>query len=484
MASPAPPPLQTLDTAAPSLIHGGIFDAVHNASVRVPTFRSGTLSIELPPHVRPFDWNDFSTMRPQAQQDVDHSDVRVAPVSSTSQSDTSTFLPFSLAQPGSSIVADRSDTADADEQEDTGAASQPIDPTPKLFRCAQRVQMRKDSHDKPRRLLTLHPSGFLSVTMRGSLDLVEQASLRYTPLRTSAGDGARQLVEDACVLHGTHKRTVVIGRAGNNGQLSLVRIEDGKVREIGSFERRSQAEKKGGISAVCAMMQPGIFATGGYDHLVNLWTLPNEGNAPPTPSAPLAIKHSSAIHSILPVRDTSHKLLTGSADCSLAIYDLSSERTVNALKLSNPVYHVHGVESPFCALLELGHREFQFEVRDYRLVPETPALRFGYSNTKVHGRYTRVSLLNTTPLKGMSYHYLRFFGLVIYAENALQAHEREERLRENKIRREARIALARRGLVATETEIAKWKEERARAMEAAAAETAQAAKVQASASEQ
>ena len=159
------------------------------------------------------------------------------------------------------------------------------------------------------------------------------------------------------------------------------------------------------------MMQPGIFATGGYDHLVNLWTLPNEGNAPPTPSAPLAIKHSSAIHSILPVRDTSHKLLTGSADCSLAIYDLSSERTINTLKLSNPIYHVHAVESPFCALLEvyffaiivkyylttsrrqLGHREFQFEARDYRLVPETPALRFGYSNTKVHGRYTRGSYM-------------------------------------------------------------------------------------------
>ncbi|PIL36762.1 hypothetical protein GSI_00452 [Ganoderma sinense ZZ0214-1] len=392
MVSQAPQRSQTLDTAAPVLAHGGNMGAVYDATVRAPTFRSGTLSIELPPHVRPFDWKDFSSIRPQAQQDVDHSELRVAPVLSTLPSDTSTLLPNSLAQPGSSVVTDRSDPADADEQEDTGAASQPIDFTPKLFRCAQRIQMRKDSHDKPRRLLTLRPSGFLSVTMRGSLDLVEQASLRYTPLRTSAGDGARQLVEDACVLHGTHKRTVVIGRAGNNRQLSLVRIEDGRVRDIGSFERRSQADKKCGISAVCALMQPGAFATGGYDHLVNLWTLPNEGDSPPVPSAVLAIKHSSAVHSILPVRDTSHKLLTGGADCTLAIYDLSSERTVNTLKLSNPIYHVHAVESPFCALLELGHREFQFEVRDCRLVPETPALRFGYSNAKVHGRYTRGSV--------------------------------------------------------------------------------------------
>lgn len=75
------------------------------------------------------------------------------------------------------------------------------------------------------------------------------------------------------------------------------------------------------------------------------------------------------------------------------------------------------------------------------------------------------------------------FGLVIYAEHALQAHEHEERLRENSIRREARLALARRGLVATETEIAKWKEERVRAGEAAAAEVEQeATKVQAAAS--
>ncbi len=429
LVRPAPPRAQTLDqdAVAPVSSHGGNID-INDGAVRVPRFRSGTLTVELPSHVRPFDWKDFSYMRPQAQQDVDHPEGRVAPVSSTP--------PIFLAQPGSSVLADRSDPTD--EQEDTGPARQPIDPTPKRFRCAQEVQMRKDSHDKPRRLLALRPGGFLSVTMRGSLDLVEQATLRYTPIRTSAGDGARQLIEDACVLHGTHKRTVVIGRAGNNEQLSIVRIQDGKVRgppffaskrpltswskvrDIEFFDRRSQADKKGGISAVCAMMQPGAFATGGYDHLVNLWSLPNEVDSPPMPSAPLAIKHTSALHSLLPVRDTSHKLLTGGADCALGVYDLSSERTVNTMKLSNPIYHIHSVASPFCALLEvrlfpvivdyylisfsrqLAHREFQFEVRDHRLVPETPALRFGYPNAKVHGRYTRGSFPSasflTTPV--------------------------------------------------------------------------------------
>lgn len=61
-------------------------------------------------------------------------------------------------------------------------------------------------------------------------------------------------------------------------------------------------------------------------------------------------------------------------------------------------------------------------------------------------------------------------GMCIHAENALQKHELAQRLRENYLRREARVDLARRGLVATETEIAKWKAERARAEAAAAAQ--------------
>ena len=64
------------------------------------------------------------------------------------------------------------------------------------------------------------------------------------------------------------------------------------------------------------------------------------------------------------------------------------------------------------------------------------------------------------------------FGLCIHAETALQAHELEQRLRENTIRREARLDLSRRGLVPTETAIAKWRDERERA-EAAAAATEQ-----------
>jgi hypothetical protein len=48
---------------------------------------------------------------------------------------------------------------------------------------------------------------------------------------------------------------------------------------------------------------------------------------------------------------------------------------------------------------------------------------------------------------------------VIGADNALLTHEAERRLTEHAIRREARIDLARRGLIGTETEIVKWRAE-------------------------
>lgn len=54
------------------------------------------------------------------------------------------------------------------------------------------------------------------------------------------------------------------------------------------------------------------------------------------------------------------------------------------------------------------------------------------------------------------------FGLVFSAEYALQRHEILRRHEETMIRREARYDLARRGLVGTETEIAKWRVARER----------------------
>lgn len=51
------------------------------------------------------------------------------------------------------------------------------------------------------------------------------------------------------------------------------------------------------------------------------------------------------------------------------------------------------------------------------------------------------------------------FGLVVGADNALLSHEAGQRIEETAIRRRARMELAKRGIVGTETEIARWKAE-------------------------
>lgn len=52
------------------------------------------------------------------------------------------------------------------------------------------------------------------------------------------------------------------------------------------------------------------------------------------------------------------------------------------------------------------------------------------------------------------------FGMVIYAENALQALEAEQRQSESAIRKAARLELSRKGIVPTETAIAQWRQTR------------------------
>ena len=231
------------------------------------------------------------------------------------------------------------------------------------------VMMRVEPHDKPRRLLVLPSSGVLSVTMRGSLDLVKQGPLRRTALRTGGtSEECRQFVDDACLLRSSQDHLIAVGRVSDAQQLSIVRIRGENVRawirlcsitdrihplqvtDVGTFDRPIQPGKKGGISAVSTMAHPGAFVTGGYDHVVHWWSFSEEHGATPTP---LAIRHTSTIQSLVNIHDTSDKLLSGSADCSVSVYDIASERVVNILKLSNSVYQVHAVPSPSCGLFEV-----------------------------------------------------------------------------------------------------------------------------------
>ncbi|KAN0127515.1 hypothetical protein V8E53_001856 [Lactarius tabidus] len=68
----------------------------------------------------------------------------------------------------------------------------------------------------------------------------------------------------------------------------------------------------------------------------------------------------------------------------------------------------------------------------------------------------------TLALKGFLVSIFTIYGLVSGADTALLSHEHQQRLAENDLRREARIDLARRGLVATESQIMEWKDEHKR----------------------
>ncbi|KAL7424942.1 hypothetical protein Q5752_000629 [Cryptotrichosporon argae] len=58
------------------------------------------------------------------------------------------------------------------------------------------------------------------------------------------------------------------------------------------------------------------------------------------------------------------------------------------------------------------------------------------------------------------------FGLVIGADDYLLRYESDQRASENEVRRRARNALAREGVIATEGEIRRWRAEQARLAEA------------------
>jgi len=66
----------------------------------------------------------------------------------------------------------------------------------------------------------------------------------------------------------------------------------------------------------------------------------------------------------------------------------------------------------------------------------------------------------TLAFKGFLVSGFTIWGLVVGADTALLRHEEKKRVADAALRREARIALASRGLVGTESEISKWKAEK------------------------
>ncbi|KAK0467936.1 WD40-repeat-containing domain protein [Desarmillaria tabescens] len=243
-----------------------------------------------------------------------------------------------------------------------------------------------EQYDKARRVLQ-HPQfpTYLAVSMYGTLEEFEVTpSLKHRP-SGYIPTLLREPVDDACVLSNGTRSVVIFSRLQESHQLSAVHI--GLPAPPLTFTRPWNKAKRAGVSSVTAMMQPLMFATGGYDHVIHLWEVKSDFSAA-SPKV-LAMKHNSLVQSLLSIRDTSHKLMSGGADCTINLYDLASERVVNTLKTSNIIYHSHTTSSPFCTLTEVAHRDLQFELRDHRVVPEIPVQRFGHSCAQVNGRYIR-----------------------------------------------------------------------------------------------
>ncbi|KAI0334776.1 hypothetical protein GY45DRAFT_1046356 [Cubamyces sp. BRFM 1775] len=108
------------------------------------------------------------------------------------------------------------------------------------------VQLRKDAHDKPRRLLALPGRGLLNVTMRGSLDLIEGLhSQRAVELTTSrVMEASRHVADDACVLSPSEAPIVVLGHARSSQQLSLIRLEGRRVGPRASCTMTPRSHKQ------------------------------------------------------------------------------------------------------------------------------------------------------------------------------------------------------------------------------------------------
>ncbi|PBK73077.1 hypothetical protein ARMSODRAFT_932177 [Armillaria solidipes] len=278
--------------------------------------------------------------------------------------------------------------ANAEVTKDTATHLIPVEPQSapnQLVRETLRLPVR-EQYDKARRLLQ-HPQfpTYLAVSMYGSLEEFEiTPSLKHRP-SGYIPTVLREPVDDACVLSNGARSVVIVSRLQESHQLSAVHI--GLPAPPLTFTRPWNKTKRGGVSSVTAMMQPLMFATGGYDHVVHLWEVKPDFSAA-SPKV-LAMKHNSVVQSLLSFRDTSHKLMSGGADCTINLYDLASERVVNTLKTSNIIYNSHTTSSPFCTLTEVAHRDLQFELRDHRLALEIPVQRFGHASAQVNGRYIR-----------------------------------------------------------------------------------------------
>ncbi|KAJ8698134.1 hypothetical protein PTI98_004873 [Pleurotus ostreatus] len=250
------------------------------------------------------------------------------------------------------------------------------------------AQIMAQPHEKARRILLDKAGGSgYNISTHGSIDLLDIIpSFRQTQLAVSP-EPLSGTIDDACLLATYDADCIVLAHSGQSPQLSLVALFDNDKPFSVPLNRPWEQGRKSGVGTVAALPQEYAFVSGGHDRIIHLWNVDSDLKSAQPHT--LAVKHRSLITSLLPVDDTGPKLISASADCSVQCYDFSSEKTIRTMKVSNPIYHVHTTDSPFCTLLEIGHRELQFEVRDHRMVPEHPVQRFGYPAVEKHGRFIK-----------------------------------------------------------------------------------------------
>jgi len=82
---------------------------------------------------------------------------------------------------------------------------------------------------------------------------------------------------------------------------------------------------------------------------------------------------------------------------------------------------------------------------------------FGVAATSLGHVYSPFFRKQTLPLKAFLVTIVGLFGFSLSADQALQRFEARQRIEEAAVRKVARMELAKRGLVPTETEIDKWR---------------------------
>ncbi|KIJ70272.1 hypothetical protein HYDPIDRAFT_23396 [Hydnomerulius pinastri MD-312] len=359
---------------------------------------SGSATREVNPQVEEGNGSKASSIRKTAQcgLEPDVPPNESPPPGGSAGDDSDFYLPLSdlLRQHSDPAVSGEGSSAAQpiileDEPEEPLSHSNASTPAPwNPTSMGENFRLPLDAYDRPRRLLRDSSSAHVLVTAHGFVERVSEtgASRRRQNIRSPTLP-LQEFVDDACILPVPGAFVMVLAHAREDRQLTLLASRHNHALEPRALNRAWNTAKKGGVSTLTALAQPLQFATGGHDHKVHIWDV--DENLAGASSVELAIKHTSAIHSLLPIRDTSSKLVSVGADCNIYLWDMSSEHVVRSFKTSSIPYNAHRTDSPYCTLLEVAHRELQFEIRDHRIVPEHAVQRFGFLTEDVHGRFMK-----------------------------------------------------------------------------------------------